>query len=75
MSTVQDAPNVVMGRFTLKAGSVIHVAGWPVTVTADTEVETNAANIPLIDADRVRIESDGDFVAGGGAPIDLGDKS
>lgn len=68
-----DAPTIVMGQMTLKAGSVIHVAGWPVALTADAVVETNAANLPLIEADMVRVAADGNFVAGSVAPVDLGD--
>ena len=46
-----NAPNVVMGQITLEAGTVIHIVGWPVYLTAQTVVETNAANVPLIEKD------------------------
>ena len=58
-----------MGRISLKAGDMVHVAGWPMTLTADVEVETNAANIPHIEEARAQIAATGNFVAGAGAPV------
>lgn len=46
--------DVVMGKLTLRAGTVVQVAGWPVRLTADVDVEMNISNVPLVERDLAR---------------------
>jgi hypothetical protein len=39
---------------TLKAGTIVHVCGWPVEVKSDTDVQSHPGNIELIRRDLER---------------------
>lgn len=47
-----------MAQVIVKAGTMVHVNGFPVWLTADTTVECNAANVPLLELDKPRGDQD-----------------
>lgn len=65
MSTIKS-PEIL----TLPAGTVVHVCGWPVEVTHETQVVSDRANIELVRRD-LYLRSSGDLPdANGGRATD-----